>query len=384
MGEVTAPPPRIWRDVSIGRRAAVLGDSNSTDALSGTSWFKYGAMLSGGLITPKVEAGVSGDNTTDMLARVQADVIDQGVDLCVLLSGTNDTADGIAPTESLTIIQAIEQTLRGNRIPTIITTVPPFSFTGDAHYAERIANYAALNAMLIDWAARAGIPIVDIHAALVSASTNGHFVAAYTTDGTHMSAAGAAVAGQALADVLATVVAPGPPLLPRYRGDPNNLIADGVMVGDSNANGIVDAWTYALTAGTVSASLVAGVAPVIGNWQKFETTVQGGHSLAIGVAAGGSTFAVGDVLAFAGRIRTTGIESGGIKATARVEMTGGGSTQGAVVTLGQDIAGVFHKRFTVPSGVTSLTVRLIGGTTGTGTIEWAQVGLFNLTEMGIA
>src|SRR5262245_19213600 len=156
---VAQTPPRSWSDLAVGRRAAVLGDSNATDTYAGISFFKYAALLGGGTVMPKVQAGVAGNTTAQMEARLPSDVPGQGVDCCVILGGTNDTPNGIDPALSLATLRRMARRCRGQRVQPVFCTVPPYSFTGDPFYAQRLANYATLNRLLADAAAADGVPL---------------------------------------------------------------------------------------------------------------------------------------------------------------------------------------------------------------------------------
>jgi len=89
---------------------------------------------------------------------------------------------------------------------------------------------------------------------------------------------------------------------------------------------------------------------------------------------------VGDTIAVGGKIRTASM--GGTQTyTVTVTFTGAGSTIKPVSGLTRDISdGTFYQEYVVPSSTTSITVAL-STSSGSGVVDFAQVGLFNLTTL---
>jgi lysophospholipase L1-like esterase len=376
-------PPAVAGAIGIGNRAIVLGDSialaNSTaTAWNADGWFYQGCILSGGRIRPIGNAGVSGNTTAQMLARIDADVIALAPDLCVVLAGTNDVGTAVATATSIANITAMVDRLQSAGIRPVLCTIPP----RDDGFLTAIA---ALNAAVKETAARRGLTLLDFHAALVD-STDGGYVSTYTSDGVHPIRAGY----KAMAALMNTVLTPlapavGVPLVADPVAQaPANLLTNGLML-DANTNGIADNWTHGGSGGTQTPTIEAGVAPVLGNWQVLTTTVTAAARSLQQILALSASLAVGDRLLFAGRFVAT-LEAGSQNLTIRVETPGGTSTSFAPVsTLTADVAaGVFAMEFVVPTGTTSVRPTVIPGSSGTGTVKVAQMTLVNLTKLGVA
>jgi hypothetical protein len=73
----------------IGNNIGYIGDSLTAASYPGPSVPQYAELLSGGRLHCGVNAGISGNTSTQMLARI-TDVTTTSVNTCVILAGTND------------------------------------------------------------------------------------------------------------------------------------------------------------------------------------------------------------------------------------------------------------------------------------------------------
>ncbi|MBW6527037.1 SGNH/GDSL hydrolase family protein [Sphingomonas sp. RHCKR7] len=148
----------------------------------------------------RVDRGISGQTTSQMLLRFRQDVIDLHPRAVHIMAGTNDVAGNTGATAIETVegnIQSMAELARANGIKVILASVPPaaaFPWSPDKRPAPQIA---ALNAWLKAYARRSGATWVDYHPVL--ATPDGAMREGLASDGVHPTAAGyAAMAPVAL------------------------------------------------------------------------------------------------------------------------------------------------------------------------------------------
>jgi len=151
-----------------------------------------------------VDKGISGEKSTQVLARFQTDVIDLHPGIVHILIGTNDVYPGwtLSPSganeiHSAANVEAMVQMAQSNGIYVILSTIPPWgcdaSHCTSAESADptpgRYDRIDAWNAWIEQFALSKGIPVADYHSALL-APDGEHFVPGMTIDGVHPSSAG--------------------------------------------------------------------------------------------------------------------------------------------------------------------------------------------------
>lgn len=131
-----------------------------------------------------INAGIGGNNTRDLLARMDRDVFAHHPALVCLLAGTNDCLNSQNATtmpECQYNIRLLTERIREAGSDTLCMTLPPCyepylfkrhkaEFFADASPNERIQE---LNVFIHDFTAEQGIALADIHRAFSSASENG-------------------------------------------------------------------------------------------------------------------------------------------------------------------------------------------------------------------
>ncbi len=151
-----------------------------------------------------VDKGISGQNSNQVLARFQTDVIDLHPGIVHILVGTNDVYPGwtLQPSGSNAInspanVEAMVHMAQANGIHVILATIPPWGCDASqctpAESADStLSRYDRINtwnAWIEQYALSKGIPVVDYHSALL-APDGEHYVPDMTTDGVHPGAAG--------------------------------------------------------------------------------------------------------------------------------------------------------------------------------------------------
>ena len=359
-----------------GNRIVYLGDSVTLGSWENATMYQneayplYATLLSGGRILTGYNAGISGNNTAQMLARFDADVAAQSPAFVLVNAGTNDTGQNVDFATWRADIQTLLTKIRNLGVRPVMSTIIPRS---DATIRARVQLW---NAWIRAYAATNGIPLVDFHAVLVDPTT-GSFASGYDSgDGVHPSNLARKVMGQAVVDALLPLLPPSRPPLVRDNTDVSLLGNNAVLVTDSNADGVPDGWfAYSGATGFAHALVTDSLVP----GKLMQMTMTAAASLrAIQRNLSSGSWAVGDRLAFCGLVTT----DGGVKATAKMTLNGPGTNAQAAVFTNAVTRGVFYQEVVVPAGTTSITVDLIASA-GTGVVAWGQPTVRNLTAMGL-
>jgi len=233
------------------------------------------------------EAGVSGERTDQILARV-SEV--EGCEIVVVLAGTNDIFANRTVLQITDGLTAIYDALTSMGVAVVAAghITPSNDYTATQRGVQVavnnwISNYAqaASRMVLIPWAA----PITD--------ATTGGYSTGMSYDGVHPTSTGAAFMGRVLADALRPYVG-AEAALTTSNADPTNALTNGMMAGDSAG--------FATGYSNVSAS-----SPVFtprkrnrsdgvpGEWQEIDLT-SGTVRLQCESAAAGTAWQVGDTV----------------------------------------------------------------------------------------
>jgi acyl-CoA thioesterase-1 len=157
----------------------------------------------------RIDRGISGQTTSQMLGRFYADVIALHPAVVHILGGTNDIAGNSGPTS----LDAIENNLRSmvdlaraHGIRVILGTVLPAARFGWRPDIEPVASIRALNGWIRAYARARGIAVVDYYTLL---DDGRHGLAPIDSgDGVHPSAAGYAKMEVALTAKLQRMTSP--------------------------------------------------------------------------------------------------------------------------------------------------------------------------------
>ena len=130
-------------------------------------------------------AGVPGNTTAQMLARLRRDVFAYHPDMLFVLGGTNDAGDDFAVSTTVANLRRIVEAAKAQGIEVVLLTIPP----NNAIRCSELARLRETNAALIALGKTEGITVVDVYSALATAS--GRLPAAYVAaDRLHLSARG--------------------------------------------------------------------------------------------------------------------------------------------------------------------------------------------------
>lgn len=313
----------------------IFGDSitaQNTKAATGTTADSYAAIgyLHQALAKLKGRArtrinlnfGVSGDNTTQMLARVGT-VAASDANIIVVLGGTNDTP-GLTAISTITgNMQAIyEMLLAAGKVVIAIPILPRTPFSGSSSVSNSRKTVLAFNNWLRRYAYTQRLGrffVADGDVAMMDyGSATGDPIANSTYDGLHPMSYGAQLVGGALYTVLDRILPPRADQIYSQadvfdatynpRGSVSNnpkMTGTGGTAGTGISGTVADAYTMARNIGstlTATASKGALAAPNGGASQVIE--LGGGTAGATTerirfyqtINAGGSTFSSGDVV----------------------------------------------------------------------------------------
>ena len=142
----------------------------------------------------RINRGISGQTTTQMLARFRQDVIDLHPRAVHIMAGTNDIAGNLGPTTLDAIegnIRSMAELARAHGIRVVIGAVPPAARFSWRPEVEPVAAIAELNRRLRTMAERDGLIFADYYTAL---DDGRHGLSpSHAADGVHPNAAGYAV-----------------------------------------------------------------------------------------------------------------------------------------------------------------------------------------------
>jgi lysophospholipase L1-like esterase len=116
-------------------------------------------------------AGIPGNVTAQMLARLNRDVFDYHPDVVFVMGGTNDIAQGYSTAQTISNLRSIIIACQKRKIRVFLLTIPPDGYTGMA------GKINALNTAIIHLANAYKVVYVDVHAALVG--SDGTYKAGY-------------------------------------------------------------------------------------------------------------------------------------------------------------------------------------------------------------
>lgn len=116
-----------------------------------------------------VDKGISGQNTTQMLARFQKDVVDLNPQVVVIMGGTNDLAQGVSKEQIVANISQMAEMAQSAGIKVVLCTVTPnndnYSRLDPKNKGPHIIE---LNGMLHDYAVSKGSAWCDYWSSLVA------------------------------------------------------------------------------------------------------------------------------------------------------------------------------------------------------------------------
>lgn len=240
-----------------GLKTAIFGNSIVAGVGGGNMLQQVVYQGTGMVLSTK--AGVAGNTSAQMLARVNTDIPDS-TKVCFLLEGTNDGAASVTTQQHAENYRSIIENLLGRGILPVIIASPPHSTYPAAMEAYRVAEFLL--------AREFGISIYDPWMAYVD-TTTGAWLAGSNIDVSHPNLA---TQEGAAAKILAFIAGSETPPAMGPRSNTSGTAAvcisggNNYLLTDTNADGIADGWTKA---GTATASIVDATVGFRGKFQKI-------------------------------------------------------------------------------------------------------------------
>jgi len=261
-------------------------------------------------------AGVGGNGTAAMLARIQVDVLAYSAGWVFVQEVYNDIIGGVPWATTVANLQTIYQTLvnAGSNV-IALSGIPSANFTTQAH-KDAISN---INIWMRAYCLRnPGMVFVDVYTPLLDpTSAAGAGITAYFVDGIHPSTLGAQIMGQAIYNTVKNLIpASGMSLSMADRASATNpygnVLLNPVMQGSGGSAGagfsgvIAASWVTLIENGTVSVvcSTPARADFPNFNWQQMAITCSSGvgvvdlyqqPTLPAGIAAGDLIYGQGEL-----------------------------------------------------------------------------------------
>lgn len=141
-------------------------------------------------------SGICGELTGEMVLRFRQDVLAYNPAYVIILGGTNDLGWNAHPQEVMrNLVKLHEQALAAGAAP-VPVTVPSIRVddAGDAPEAKdwiagHLSRRHQLNRLIADYAARKGLPLIDLFTATADPATH-QLAESYSNDGLHLTTAG--------------------------------------------------------------------------------------------------------------------------------------------------------------------------------------------------
>ena len=320
-----------------------------------------------------VRAGVGGNTTAQLLARVDADVPDF-VRACFILEHVNDAVALVTQAQHIANMRALCVGLIERGI------LPALVLGGPRNTAVIVHENAAMRLRQTFLAYQLGIPVYDPFNAYINAP-DGYWTSGSSGDGTHPTAA----TYEAAALQLSTLVQAGSmaSIRPTYNNQSGSLLNNCLMLSDSNTDGVANNWTQLYgTAGYSNTLTSAASDGVRGNWQNIVVDAISGtrQIYSSGLSSGWS---VGEEIVVCAAVKLE-VTSGAVAAAFYVTTDGGTTKFWLCKTISINSGPRFvTARFKMPAGSTSIQLHayISGGSAYTATMRFGEVGVYNASRL---
>lgn len=389
------PPGRSALVAWCGDSITGLNGNNSTS--SGDNWNGYMPVLSQGGIADGGDIRFAQAGYTlelwerDYLPQLLALTGPRKPGHAVILLGTNNVGS-VTPGWNFTTASAtltrICNALDLAQIKPVLCTIPPRADS------TTVNGYVQTwNAFIARLALARGYVYLDVHGATVDPAT-GLYLAGYSSDGIHPTAAGMKAMALACWQTLSAALPAWKPLLSDNILDGTNLIQNPLLLTNGgkynsiNGNANVAA-NWIVPGNTRTVSLLSDAA-ALGNWQRV--VFPPGDAGALIQYTGTSIPTPGHRYSFAMRYRLTGVEVDPTTITLSMSFVdAGNATLSNAAPVGgwtkdplNGAAGVLYKELVCPANAVNTRVNVQAGASASGcTVDFAQPTVRDLTALGL-
>ncbi|MFS8039208.1 SGNH/GDSL hydrolase family protein [Xanthobacter sp. AM11] len=171
----------IYRYIHIGDSLTQGSGDAQVNAFGSPDMTWQTALASNGALLPVRNAGVGGQTSPMISARVPRDVLKYAPDVVGVTMGTNDVIALNSSAYITASLQAVHDALKSAGVFFFVTTIPP--------YAARAALVNTINQLITGFCATNAVPLVDWYAIANDPANPGNWRAGYTNgDGIHANA----------------------------------------------------------------------------------------------------------------------------------------------------------------------------------------------------
>lgn len=304
-------------------------------------WPIWAQHSSNGLVRYSGVYATGGFTTAQILQTHIPRVIASKPSLCVVLAGRNDIYQRINLGTTLGNFRNIFTSLRQAGIVPVVCTLSAQS----GNDAQQKTLEASINNWLVSYANKYGLPLVDLHSATINPQT-GEWIAGYNYDASHPKAIGAQAMGQRLSETLIKWIAPTYPRIAVEQSVPAthpNQIPNPLFYTNDGVN--PEGWTV-ITPGISSIDTDADVKGKV--WQLANGA---DRSITIPVVSGAS-------YGFGFMFKTISENNCEVYIVAGSDRNATGGYLAGIKNWQGNTGkfGVFYDEFTVPEGISVVTV----------------------------
>lgn len=311
-------------------------------------------------------AGVSGNRTDQMLARVNDDVTAYSPEVCIVFGGVNDFINSVTPDITFANLTAIYEQLKAVGIQVVACTIPIAQGMAQENDPQQ------LNALIRRYCSDNGIQLVDFASVYSDVDNNSYpyQLAGVTGDGVHPSRYGAQLMAIPLIDALTPYARYKNSWLTRNAFD-GNIIDNPLNTGTGGAieSGVApDNWSFFNGGGNADTEFTGSVENK-GSYYNYVVTMtnSGSNSDSAAIYKGtGSAVEVGETYRFSiefGYSNCVDITN----SVMALRMRNGSTIVETISVLGRDqvdtsptydVAGVFESEdIVIPAGVDNVVVQ---------------------------
>jgi len=407
MGGVGGPYPKmvLFGDSFSARNTTVGSPCRDLD----WGYFTWAQALMGAPFRLIYNAGVAGNTTTQMLARISSDVLSKSPDWVIVQGGINDITAAVSDATICSNLKTICSTLVNSGINVILLTIAP-----NNQSAGNSLHVQTVNQTMREWCRNTarGVIFVDTYQYLVDPTvTTGAFASGMSDDSLHLSGKGARAAGQAIANSIQYMF-PNKSYLPSSNGEDYGVSSSSLQIvsnpmmtgtgplatGTGASGNVPTSWagsTSGFGAGTAVFTPAVARSDGIGNDTSIVVaSAPSGASVNIRQTGLVGRAAIGDYLYVVGQVKITGatdIKNVNIGGSATID----GTTyqvncleaSGTTNYSQSDMTLTFRSEELPLTGSSitaiTLTASVTFGTTGTGaaTIKFGRIGMYKQSTL---
>lgn len=338
---------------------------NEKPTVTMQGWPIWAEMISEGRIKYAGLSATGGYRTDQILSTHVPVAVAAKPTFCVVLAGRNDVVQNIATATAVANLKSIYETLRKAGITPVLCSMSAQSGNTTAQDTNRYA----INEFIRAYAEKYDLPFVDFHKVTTDPAT-GQWFSGWNYDASHPTGTGAQAMGAELYRAMAPWVGNVTPRMAESNTTPatsTNLLANPTFLNSSD-NILADGWK-SVAAGNSTFTTETGI-----KGKAWNLIADGGTMARVYQTV---TVTPGTRYAFGVKVKMNTDGTNYLFVTQGTDDTGTAFLAGIRRwSKATDGFGYFYQEFTVPTGVTSVSIVAIANNMSVG-----QIGLFKITEV---